>query len=269
MDLVMERSQDTKPQNLYQPGDLVLFQYPRDKPLPHKLGAPYSGPYEVLSQYKNDVSCKHIVLGTHRVFYVETLKMFFGSYEDAYALALQDADQFVVAHFIAYRGDPLTRTTVEFFVEFEDGDKKWLPWSNDLFNSVPYETYCSSVSALFPLLYRLDKAKSIITELNRTPITAVAPGDKVLVDLRSYGATWYQNLGLPNCDFITYVIEYVYSKWSGAKHFKIEAKCDVFNETFIVDHLFVKQYGSNKVFLENSMVLIDVLFVQKYPQVLS
>jgi hypothetical protein len=48
-------------QNLYQKGDLVLF----DKGVkPHpKLSPRYSGPYEVITQVKNDVTVRHVVMG--------------------------------------------------------------------------------------------------------------------------------------------------------------------------------------------------------------
>ena len=50
-------------QNTYQPGDLVLFQHDPNVPLPSKLSPKYVGPYIVLQQIKNDVNCRHVILG--------------------------------------------------------------------------------------------------------------------------------------------------------------------------------------------------------------
>ena len=193
--------------------------------------------------------------------------MFHGTHEEGYQLAMQDADQYEIESILAFRGDPFTRTTMEFYVSFVDGTKRWLTWTEDLFLSVPYEKYCASIPSLFPLIHRVHESRRIILELNKTPITTVSPGDICYVDLRYYGATWYASLNLPDGDFKTYVVLYQYKKWIKG-NLKIEVFCKLFNEIFIVDHLFVKQYGSEKEFKPGSMTLIDKNFIQKYPQVL-
>ena len=48
-------------QNVFQPGDLVLFQLNPDNHLPTKLISPFLGPYRVLQQVKYDVECRHLV----------------------------------------------------------------------------------------------------------------------------------------------------------------------------------------------------------------
>jgi len=45
------------------------------------------------------------------------------------------------------------------------------------------------------------------------------------------------------------------------------AFCEIFNERFSLDHVFVKEYGSNTQFDQTSMTLIDSDFIMKYPQV--
>ena len=59
-ELVKERVKDTpeETQNKYQPGDFVLFQRDSEVPRPSKLASPYTGPYEVIQQLKNDVECR-------------------------------------------------------------------------------------------------------------------------------------------------------------------------------------------------------------------
>lgn len=266
-ELVKERTQQNKAQNCFQRGDFVLFQHPKDKPLPSKLGTPYSGPYEVIHQHKNDVHCRNIVLGTEKTFYVGDLKLFYGTNEEAYQLAMQDNDQHEVSCFLAYRGDPMIRTTMEFLVLFKDNTKLWLPWSNDLFSTVQYETFCSSVPALFPLLYRLEEARKIIAEIRKAPITEVQPGTMVYVDIRCYGATWYSKLALPDGDRMTYVVPYQYVAWK-RKPYTMEVTCTTFNESFTVDNLFVKQYGTSFHFDPKTMILIDAEVISKYPRIL-
>jgi len=95
---VKARTQDTpdETQNRYQRGDFVLFQRYPTVPRPTKLASPYTGPFEVIQQTKNDVECRHLVMGNIRVLHVTSLKLLTGSREGAYKAALLDADQFVI-----------------------------------------------------------------------------------------------------------------------------------------------------------------------------
>jgi hypothetical protein len=156
---------------------------------------------------------------------------------------------------------------MEFLVRFQDGSEHWKTWDNDLFDTTQYEDFCLSKPPLFPLILRLKESQRRLAEINKTPITSVKPGDSVYVDLRCYGATWYATLGLPDCDMKTYVLVYTYTRWI-RQHFKIEATCDIFKETFTLDHVFVKMYGSIFTFDEFNMVLIDEDFIARNPQVL-
>jgi hypothetical protein len=270
--LIAERTAKTPiaEQNEYQPGDLVLWQLNPDDPLPTKLTPKFLGPYEVLSQEKNDVTCKHIVLGQVKVFHVTRLKMFHGSYDEAYRLAMLDNDQYSIRRFVSYRGNPTLRTTMEFEIEFEDGSCVWLPWSKDIFDTVQYEEYCRSRPELLFLLHDVKTAAQLRKELNNTPITEVQPGDTVYVDLRCYGATWYASLPIPDPFHTTYLLEYKYISWVGKRKLKLKAGCKVFDETFVVDHEFVRSYGSNKILPNDPKTkLIDKDFIEEYPMLLT
>ncbi|KAG9292464.1 hypothetical protein G9A89_000462 [Geosiphon pyriformis] len=269
--LIAERTAKTPPekQNQYQAGDLVLWQLNPDEPLPSKLSPKFLGPYEVIKQYKNDVTCKHIVLGNIKDFHVTRLKIFHGSREEAVRIAKLDNDQFTIRRFIAYRGDPTVRTTVEFEIEFEDDSIVWLPWSKDIFDTVQYEDFCRSRPELFILVYSAKEAQKLLQDLRKLPITEVQPGDTVFVDLRCYGSEWYNNLPLPDKDHITYLLKYNYTRWIGKSKLKIEANCATFKETFSVDHVFVKCYGSvSAIPTGNNYKLIDKELVKQYPSLL-
>ena len=84
---------------------------------------PFLGPYRVLQQVKNDVECRHLVMGAIKWFHVTRLKMFHGSEEEGYNAALLDADQHVVRRILRWNGDPMKRTTMEFKVGFADDDR--------------------------------------------------------------------------------------------------------------------------------------------------
>ena len=108
--------------NEFQEGDLVLFRLNPEQPLPTKLSSPFLGPYRAIQQCKNDVECRHLVLGTVKSFHVNRLKLFHGTEDEGYKAALLDADQHVVRQILRWKRDPLNRTSMEFKVEFEDGE---------------------------------------------------------------------------------------------------------------------------------------------------
>lgn len=266
-DQVNKRVDSDFKQNQFQAGDFVLFRHSDSKPLPDKLIGKYSGPYTVIKQEKNDVDCRHCALGKISTFHVENLKLFIGDASEAFKIAMADADQYEVDVFLAYRGDPMKRKQMQFLVRFRDSSEVWLPWSEDLFATIAYEDYCRSVSALFPLLYRLQELKIIIKELNLKPINEVQPDDVAYVDLRSYGSDWYEGLNLPNADFASYVLLCTYGQWQSPQHLKIELRCPLFKEKYEVDHVYVKQHGMCSELLP-TMTLVNLDFAKTYPQVL-
>jgi hypothetical protein len=273
-ELAAERVQETPvhAQNTYQQGDLVLFHLDTDKPLPSKLSPRYIGPYEVLKQHKNDVQCRHLIMGDIKEFHVGRLKIFHGTYEEAKRVAMLDHDQYTIDRILAHRGDPNKRSTMEFEIRFQDGTVHWLPYDKrDLYPTVAYEDYCRSKPELQLLLFPAQEADMLLKQWNREPITLVRPTDTCFVDLRSYGAAWYATLPLPDKDHITYVLQYKYGDFVHRKVKKrIWAHCPVFNERFAVSNDFIKQYGSNTKLVPNGqdIVLIDKPFVAQYPSLL-
>ena len=256
-------------QNKFQPGDYVLWQHNPDQHRETKLSPRFVGPFEVINHDKNDVTCRHINLGFVKVFHVSRLKIFHGDLEDARKIAILDQDQFLVLKIHSYRGEPLTRQTVEFEVEFADGTIQWQVWSKDLSESAQYEDYCRSRPELSPLLYKASDAIKRINALNKTPITEVSPGDVVYVDLRSWGATFYKELDIPDKFHITYLVKCIYGTWKNKAKTLIESYYPAFRESYDVKHDFIKRYGSYRDFnpsLPNSSeILVDEEFVRRYP----
>jgi hypothetical protein len=193
--LAMERS-DELPSGLhtqFQPGDFVLK---RLEHRPSKLMFQLSGPFKVVSQNKNDVEVRSLVYDNILTFNLDHLKIFVGTEAEAKAMALLDKNQYLIKEVQAYRGDPVTRTTCTFLVWFEDNDLVWLPFSTDISNTMQFEVFCNTRPELYILLYSQLEANKMMAALNRSPISEVKPGDTVYVDLRFYGAGWYNSLHL-------------------------------------------------------------------------
>jgi len=231
------------------------------------LQGKWLGPYEVVTQYKNDVTCLDLVSDAvlKKPFYLGDLKLFDGTKEQAYQQALLDQDQFVIDRFITYRGDPELRQSVEFEVKFVAGAIRWLTWTRDLFVTIPYEDFCRSKTCLMPLLYDVKEATRRISALKRQPITAVGPGIVIYLNLRYYSHTWYKSLDLPDIFHKDYVVRCTYGDYVTPTRKKIHLIDTVFNNDFQVDNFFVFSWGSTLEFLPESMVLVTKQFVRVNP----
>ena len=190
------------PRNEWCPGDFVFL----DNLSPaNKLQAPRLGPYVVVSQYRNDVLLRDLVMGTVKDFHVDRLSLFDGTYEEAFDLAMRDRRQHLVESILGYRGDVDKRETMEFLVQFtDDVTPVWKNFDKDLSDTLPYENYCKSLPQLGPLLLSAAEAKSNKTELQKRRIDASHhPGDIIYVDLRNrvlYEHEWYNGLVLEGKD---------------------------------------------------------------------
>ena len=271
--LTTERTKNNLPQNTYQPNDYVLHLYSTSNDLPSKLSPKYSGPFLVLSQTGNDVTCKNLITDVVKIFHVSRLKLFIGNSKQAYSSALRDNNQYVVKAILAYRGNPLLRTSMSFHILYDDNTLLWKTWDVDLFSSIPYENYCRSLPQLHPLLTTFSISAVEIKRIKNTAISLVVPNDTVYVDLRSYGYEWYSTLNLPDADYSNYVVSLTYTSWYNSKHLKINGIVPTFNEDFSNSKSltadFVYYWGHNKIFDSSSMILIDLPLLQKYPQMLS
>ncbi len=253
--------------NQYQPGDYVLKQIDMSKPRPSKLHPQFLGPFEVITHVGNDIQAKSLITGAIKTFHVDMVKVFHGTREEAYRMAMIDNDQYEVDSIVAYRGDPETRTTMEFLVKYKDGDEVWMPYSKDISDTEQFESFCRSNKQLFYLLYNLKEAKRIASNIKSQDITLIQPGDTVYVDVRCYGEAWYKSLDLPNKYTQQYVVVYKYTEWYSTRtRKKIIAVCDVFNETWTLDNLFVYSYGHTKAFDPLGMVLVTPTLLKDHPK---
>ena len=257
-------------QNRYQPGDFILYNYPKGQPKPTKLSSPQLGPYEVIKHVKNEVEARHLCIGTVRTFHVDDVQLFIGDRDAAFRVSLTDADQHQIERFCAYIGDPSKRHTCEFEVEFRDGSKLWLPWSKDIYDTTYYEAFCREKRELFPLLFTVAEAKRQIAVVRSQEISTVAPGDEVYVSLQAIFPYFYDTLEdiLSDIYHTRYVVKLLYKDWKNPRNHKlIGGAITVFSfEWPNFDNYFVTFYWSNRIRTPD-MVILDAAYVASHPEV--
>jgi hypothetical protein len=269
--LIAERTAknvDESLRNTYQEGDLVLVRYPDGQRPPNKLATPWMGPYEVISHVKNDVEARHVILGHIKTFFVDRLKIFHGTRTAAEKVAEWDNNQHRVRDILAYRGDPMARTTMEFLVQFEDTDESWLTYTEDLFQTQQYADYVNRTPELLPLRQSAKVSAVECRRVNRTPITELTPGETIYVDIRTYGYEWYRQMRLPDKDTLTYVTRVAITGWSSNKRQRnvLMGQAELYSDDLIeMDHWFVMMWGTHRTQPIGSVLLTQDSLTQ-YPQ---
>ena len=270
LELIKKRTEEAnleKP-NSYQPGDFITLQLQGLRPA--KLAPRYKGPYEVVSQHKNDITCRHLAMGNVEVLDAERVQLFIGSREQALEAANWDADQYEVKTIISHRGDPTKRSTLEFLVEFADGDKVWIGYgigNNNISKTVQFESYCRSKPELFLLLFTEREARKLISERNKKQITSLEPGSIFYLDIRTYGHEWYESLKLPNHNVNTYVTKCRVIKWVTFRY-----KIEVLDESLGIEFYYRTHDVLSHAYrssLSPLDILVDSEFLKLYPQVLQ
>jgi hypothetical protein len=259
--LITERTSKNVPelQNVYQPGDFVLFapssQLPKSKLTPH-----YLGPYVVIGQTKNDVTARHLSSGIVSVLHVERLKRFYGDMDQAKS-ANVDYDQHEVDTILGYTGDPTNRSSMEFEILFRAGDSLWKKYCRDIYDTTYFEDFCRSHPELSPLLTTKAIHLKDMARINKSPIVEVKPNDIAYMNLRFYGYEKYKSFHLPNHERITYVIKIIYGELS-TNQCDISVRIPLLKKCFIAKHQFVLMFGCYKS-VESNIVLVDETFLLK------
>ena len=271
-EIAAERQKESKHVPKFEFGDFVLWD-PKETPcdiIGEKLEPRYWGPYEVLSQVKNDVTCVHVNLQTKHVFHVSRLKVFIGSKEEALEVAKLDKNQFNIVSINHFSGNPHRRKSLTFNITFEDGtvDRKY---DADLAGSTQYQNYVEQRKYLFPLRYRTAvEASTAIAALNKTVIPSPEPGDVVFLDLRffdGYGkevSEWFDGLGLEDKERV-HVTEARCTKRTAAGK-RIVALLPVFNRlvTLTMFDITACVYTRDEID-EYGFCIVDAAFVDQHP----
>ena len=98
---------------------------------PSKLSARWAGPYRITARQGNSAVLQDLTGGKAKTVDVSRLKPFFvvpGL--DVQALAGADLGEVRVEAVLAHRGDARKRGTMEFQVQWTDGDVTWEPWES-------------------------------------------------------------------------------------------------------------------------------------------
>ena len=248
-------------QNKFQVGDYVLFDKgPKVKP---KMAHRYLGPFVVKQQVANDVTCQNVATGVVKTFDVLDLKLYAGNKAEAFDMAARDQDQHVIDKILYHTGDRNTRSTLVFRVKFKAGDTHEVPFSKDLFDSIPYEEYCESKPYLRHLKFTVAGSRKFIQEINSKPLQGYAIDQDVYLDIRVYGDGWFNKLQLPDVESMMYVSKFKITKCTSKKLSMIN--------TLTKDNHVFGPYDIycfvHTEFNPSYMVLIDQAFMIKYPQV--
>jgi len=259
-----QASNSSIPNTSYKPGDFVLKLKPEGS---DKLDPQYLGPYQVVEQRNNDISIRHLNTGAISLEHIDDLKPFVGDYATAKALSLADFNQYVIKQIHSYRGDPSRRTSLDFEVEFEDGDVRWIPYSQDIFGSIPYEDFVRSRHFLTPLALTYAKAEELRKDVQSKGLD-VEIGEIFYLDLLYYGASWYYALDLPNAESTRYMVEFrVTGILPDRKHAIVTVPLFGKKGIMHVSPWWLYLYAEPEIRAED--VLVDVLFARRYPQVLK
>lgn len=120
-------------QNCYQPGDLVLWN-PKEHSKSFrssKLAPKLLGPYKVVQQETNDVTCIHLHSQKQHKFHSSRLSPYVGTDSAANDTSLLDTEEYIVDHISDHRGSWKGLTSMTFLVHWLGYDEAtWEPWKH-------------------------------------------------------------------------------------------------------------------------------------------
>lgn len=259
----------------FQPGDLILYDNRLLGVSRNKVtDALWAGPYEVISQDHNDITCRHVGLDEEAVLHANDVKLFVGSKSSAETVARFDRWQHLVKSILGHRGSHHgeTREKLEFEVQFDDGSVVWKPYDDDLQANAQLQDYCRRHPYLLHVTEKGAAATKLVRDLKAKPLpAAIKPGAKVYVDLRAW-KDYYDYLDLPDLFRTRHFVEGLVQKPNSPRA-KPDLKIGLFSKAgephllHSVPNLWFHQYSVTE--LPPGAVIVDAAFAQKYPQVLE
>jgi hypothetical protein len=250
-------------QNRYQPGDFVLYKLEKlEKPT--KVRPKNKGPYKVImhKEGSNHVEVRDLVYDHCLVFDCKDLTVCVCSPDEAIKAARKDDQQHQVEAVIAFRGEHLHRTKMTFLVRFGDGDEMWLNWSPDITNTKAFEEYCMSSRYKMMQLLVLTKlqVKAVQQGTKRALIPVGEYGSTVYVNLRSYGADWYDGRDkLPDKDTVHYYVKSTVERTQPHNPRKCVLVQPVFGIRSTHDLFYLNYFGDVKELIEGEVELTEQL----------
>ena len=271
--LVEERKAADAPFAHYEVGDLVLWN-PREKPTDHlttKLSPTWNGPFEVISQAKNDLTCQHIVMKNTAVLHLDRVKPFFGSYDEALAIAQLDNNQFNIVSINYWSGNPHLRTSLSFNITFfaPDGNETVdRLYDADLAETEQFREYVLSQPILFPLTNTQRITSKAIAQRRQAPVLGYPIGQTVHLNLRVYDGTtqaWFDSLGLPD-KAKAWVTPATLLRWHSASHTKIVCNVPAFRTTITLSSYDFDAFVTSVAnFSADTMFLVTAAAANDFP----
>jgi hypothetical protein len=132
--LRLQRLAKTPTHNKYQPGDYILWN-PLETPQSFrssKLSPKLLGPYEVITQTKNDITCRHVITNVVSKLHSSRVTPFVGSSDAATSAALLDREEYIVDSVLSHRGNPKRVNSLEFLIHwhnYSSDHDTWEPWA--------------------------------------------------------------------------------------------------------------------------------------------
>jgi Chromo (CHRromatin Organisation MOdifier) domain len=136
-------------QNVYQLDDLILWNPKEHKQSfrTSKLTPKLLGPYTVLNQVKNNITCQHVITKKIHLFHAGRVTPFIGTTQDADKVGLLDREEFEVNSILQYKGNLKLVSTLTFLVLWEGYTSEsdtWEPWT-ELKHLLPLHTYLRNI----------------------------------------------------------------------------------------------------------------------------
>ena len=267
----LERESKDLAVSKYCSGDYVLWNIKEQASdhLPTKLSATWLGPYEVVSQEKNDVACRHLVLMSEHIFHVDRLKPFFGSKQDAFDMAKLDRNQFFIQSIEFFRGNPHKRHSMAFGVLFEyETEVIVVPYSQDIADTSQFQDYVHRCQYLFPLRFNAREATKQVANMRKQVIGGIHLGETAYLSLRYFDGVdraWYDSLNLPEKSK-DYVVPIQYVSWDRTKLLKVKARCVLLDALYVLTNYDVHTlcYGDLDL---TTMVLVTEALRDTHPQI--
>ena len=223
----------------------------------------------MLSQEKNDVTCKHLVLMSEHVFHVVRLKPFFGTKQDAYDIAKLDRNQFFIYSIDFFTGNPHKRNSMMFGVMFEyETEIITVPYSSDIADTSQFHDYIHEHRYLFPLRFNAKEAVKQVASMKKHAIAGAHVGEDGYLSLRYFDGVdraWYDTLHLPD-KAKDYVVPIHYVSWRDNRLLTVNVYCALFDSTYVLTSYDVYALCYDELDLTTMVVVTDDLR-QDYPQI--
>jgi hypothetical protein len=256
----------------FQPGDFVLYDNRLLSRRNKTTDALWAGPFKVLKQDGNTVSCEHANLRSQHQLHVGDLKLFRGSDSQAERVARFDKAQSRIVEVLGHSGEhhERRRKGLDFFCKYEDGTSQWHKLS-DIQDVEALHNYCDRHGYLRHLTEQGEAAELIEEQMAAEGYPAwLQQGAEVYVDMRAY-RNYYVNLDLPDLWTKRHFFKARVSKQAsrvGSTEAEFQVELLLWpREKYSATALWVRQYVLEE--LPEGAVLVDATFARQYPQVME